>query len=144
MRFSISKEYFVDGGESGFWRIRDLDNRLKDLSDYPGKIAWQRAVVDGEVFDRYPADVRAAFERLTGRSEFSDASKPESPNVVEMIDDEPGSGFNQICRYGYLVEGHAVYCHNDRWLYAPRKCRRTWATGGEVRDEDCRGFEARV
>jgi len=27
-------------------------------------------------------------------------------------------------------------------LDGPRKCRRTWYTGGEVRDQDCEGYEA--
>lgn len=62
-----------------------------------------------------------------------------SLNIVEMVADE--SSFNQPCRFGNLVEGHAVYCHNDAWVDSPRKCRRTWYTGGEVRDEDCPGFE---
>lgn len=61
-------------------------------------------------------------------------------NLVEMIDDDPESGFNQPCRYGNLVAGHAVYCHNTEWPDAPRKCRRTWYTGGQKRDEDCPGF----
>lgn len=60
-----------------------------------------------------------------------------SANIVELIE---GSECNQPCKHGHLVEGHAVYCHNDAWKDAPRKCRRTWYTGGEVRDEDCPGF----
>jgi hypothetical protein len=61
-------------------------------------------------------------------------------NIVELVGDP---SFNQSCRFGSLVEGHAVYCHNDWWVDAPRKCRRTWYTGGEIRDEDCPGFEPR-
>jgi hypothetical protein len=34
-----------------------------------------------------------------------------------------------------------VYCHNQTWKDAPRKCRRTWYTGGEINDEDCPGYE---
>lgn len=59
-------------------------------------------------------------------------------NIVEMIED---GEFNQSCKHGNLVDGHAVYCHNDKWKEAPRKCRNTWYTGGESRDEDCPGFE---
>ena len=62
-------------------------------------------------------------------------------NLVEWIADSDDSAFDQPCRYGHRVEGHAVYCHNDWWPDAPTKCRRTWYTGGEVRDEDCPGFE---
>ena len=60
-------------------------------------------------------------------------------NLVELIAD---SEFNQRCIHGNLVDGHAVYCHNQTWPNAPRKCRRSWYTGGKVRDEDCEGFEA--
>lgn len=61
-------------------------------------------------------------------------------NVVELMptDDE---AFDQPCKFGHRVEGHAVYCHNDAWPDGPRKCRRTWYTGGEVKDEDCPGFQ---
>ena len=63
-------------------------------------------------------------------------------NIVEMIQ-EPGSdcAFDQPCKFGHRVEGHAVYCHNDAWQDGPRKCRRTWYTGGESKDEDCPGFQ---
>ena len=63
------------------------------------------------------------------------------PFVVELIADDD-CAFDQPCRYGHRVEDHAVYCHNATWKDAPAKCRRTWYTGGRVRDEDCPGFEA--
>lgn len=59
-------------------------------------------------------------------------------NLVELVSDE--SAFDQPCKYGNRVETHAVYCHNDQWKDAPRKCRRTWYTGGREKDEDCQGF----
>lgn len=62
-------------------------------------------------------------------------------NLVEMICGGGDSAFDQPCKFGHRVENHAVYCHNDKWADAPRKCRRTWYTGGEVRDEDCEGYE---
>lgn len=52
------------------------------------------------------------------------------------------SAHDQPCKHGNRVDGHAVYCHNEEWPDAPRKCRRTWYTAGEVRDEDCPGFAA--
>ncbi len=64
------------------------------------------------------------------------------PSLVEVFAGE--QGFDQPCRFGNHVGGHAVYCHNGWWIDAPRKCRRTWFTGGEVRDEDCPGFEPNV
>jgi hypothetical protein len=64
-------------------------------------------------------------------------------NVVElMTEGDEGGGFNQPCAFGCLAEGHAVYCHNTGWPDSPRKCRRTWYTGGLERDEDCPGFVA--
>ena len=70
-------------------------------------------------------------------------------NLVELLatDEDTDCGFDQKCRYGHRVDGHAVYCHNDNWPDAPRKCRRTWYHGEdyaeehELRDEDCEGYE---
>jgi len=62
-------------------------------------------------------------------------------NLVEMIAEPDECAFDQPCAHGHRVEGHAVYCHNTEWKNAPRKCRRTWYTGGRVRDEDCDGFK---
>lgn len=59
-------------------------------------------------------------------------------NLVELMSDE--SAFDQPCKYGNRVETHSVYCHNEK-DGMPRKCHRTWYTGGNVRDEDCEGFE---
>jgi len=61
-------------------------------------------------------------------------------NLVEMVED---GEWNQACRWGHLIPGHAVYCHHPTWADAPRKCRRTWYTGGKQKDEDCEGFEKR-
>lgn len=62
-------------------------------------------------------------------------------NLVELVSGEE-MAFDQPCAHGNRCGGHAVYCHNDEWKDAPRKCRRTWYTGGEFRDEDCPGFKA--
>lgn len=62
-------------------------------------------------------------------------------NLVEMCADEDEQS-ETPCAFGNLVEGHSVYCHNDEWKEGPRKCRRTWYTGGEERDEACPGFKA--
>ena len=62
-------------------------------------------------------------------------------NLVEMVADGDDCAFDQPCKFGHRVEGHAVYCHNDEWYDSPRKCRRTWYTGGEVKDETCPGFQ---
>ena len=57
---------------------------------------------------------------------------------------EKDDAFDQPCKYGHRVGGHAVYCHNEWWNGAPRKCRRTWYTGGEVKDEDCQGYRSNL
>ncbi len=57
--------------------------------------------------------------------------------LVEILADE--SSFDQSCAYGNRVESHSVYCHNDN--IPCRKCRRTWYTGGKVKDEDCSGYK---
>jgi hypothetical protein len=63
-------------------------------------------------------------------------------NVVELMTlGEDDNAFDQPCRFGHRVEGHAVYCHHDDWEDSPRKCRRSWYTGGKIKDEDCAGFE---
>lgn len=62
-------------------------------------------------------------------------------NFVEIAADPVECAFDQPCRFGNRVDGHAVYCHNDAWTDGPRKCRRSWYTGGETKDEDCPGFE---
>jgi hypothetical protein len=63
-------------------------------------------------------------------------------NIVEEIQpDDADCAFDQPCGFGHRVEGHAVYCHNAGWADSPRKCRRTWATDGEIKDEDCPGFQ---
>ena len=65
-------------------------------------------------------------------------------NLVEMVAGDDEQSFNQKCKYGNLVDGHAVYCHNES-PEAPRKCRHTWYYGKNEKgcqDEDCPLFEA--
>jgi hypothetical protein len=62
-------------------------------------------------------------------------------NIVELVADADDCAFDQRCKFGHRVEGHAVYCHNDAWVDGPRKCRRSWYTNGQTRDEDCPGFQ---
>lgn len=64
-------------------------------------------------------------------------------NIVELVASVEGDecAFDQRCRFGHRVEGHAVYCHNSEWDDAPRKCRRSWYTNGRIKDEECAGFE---
>lgn len=141
-RYGIETRYtFGTGKPVGEYRIRDYEAERDENYDAP--VVWSRPkTADDEKLDFYPADVRAEFERLSGRGEFIDWDEPPPmPNLVELIADEDECAWDQPCAFGNRVDGHAVYCHNDKWLYAPRKCRRTWYTGGEVKDEDCRGFK---
>lgn len=62
-------------------------------------------------------------------------------NLVELVAEDEECAFDQPCAHGRRVESYAVYCHNENWEEAPRKCRRTWYTGGEERDEDCPGYK---
>lgn len=61
-------------------------------------------------------------------------------NLVEMFADPDDMSFNQQCKHGNLVSGHAVYCHSDN-PEALRKCRCSWYTGGRVKDEECPFYE---
>lgn len=62
-------------------------------------------------------------------------------NLVEMITEDDKQAFDQPCKFGNRCEGHAVYCHNAEWKNAPRKCRRSWYTGGMEKDQDCEGYQ---
>jgi len=139
-KYGIETRYGIKEGMKGEYRICDYDERNES---YEPKVVWSRPLTeDDEKLDWYPDDLRAEYERLCGRPEFITWDEPPTmPNLVELISDEDENAWDQPCAFGYRVDGHAIYCHNEKWLYAPRKCRRTWYTGGEVRDEDCRGFK---
>jgi len=61
-------------------------------------------------------------------------------SLVELVVDEDDCAFDQECRFGHRVEGHAVYCKCPRWG-SPRKCYHGWYTGGKLRDSECPFFE---
>jgi len=70
----------------------------------------------------------------------------ENINLVEIMAWDEEQSFNQKCKYGNLVEGHSVYCHNKS-KDAPRKCRHTWYFGEKekgMQDEDCPLFELNI
>lgn len=58
-------------------------------------------------------------------------------NIVELMADDEDCAWDQPCKYGHRVGGHAVYCHNDEWLDGPRKCRRGAA---DYLHKDCPGY----
>jgi hypothetical protein len=59
------------------------------------------------------------------------------PGLVEMVAGSDECGFDQPCAFGYRVEAHAVYCHNEKWPNSPRKCRRNRT---DFKHEDCPGY----
>lgn len=119
-----------------FWQIVKIGEY--DENDEQ-KVVWEADYKDTENDPLYPpAIVRAKYEELIGHQ--PEAQSDPIVNLVEMMADED-CAFDQPCAYGHRVEGHAVYCHNTTWLYAPCKCRRTWYTGGTERDEDCEGYK---
>lgn len=130
---------FGGAGKSGEWCVTDL-SKAGPENDYDGEILFRHPYSDEEDGDEPPAPVREVYEKLIGYVPGAPQAPPE--NLVELMADEDGSAFDQPCAFGHRVDSHAVYCHNTSWLYAPRKCRRTWYTGGEIRDEDCKGFRA--
>lgn len=125
--------------EGGFWLILDKKGKPSDHV-LDGKIVFKLPYLkEHDDLEEPPLELRQKYEELI---EYKQGDKiPGCLNLVEaMRSQDDDCAFDQSCQYGHRVEGHAVYCHNDTWLYAPRKCRRTWYTGGRIRDEDCPGF----
>lgn len=138
-RFTYVMQY--DGDEC-VWRVYDTSRRydkaLPELDQVWGELVLTLRTPQEWEGDGPHPELRKEYERIIGYD--PNAQADDVINLVEMIADEDG-GFDQPCAYGNRVESHAVYCHNTRWLYAPRKCRRTWYTHGERRDEDCEGYK---
>lgn len=125
--------------EGSFWEIIDTKK-----GPYPGKIIFRYPFDLERDFglDEPPPVVRKEYERLIG---WKQGTVRESPvNVVEIIAGDD-CAFDQPCRFAYRVEQHAVYCHNQTWLYAPGKCRRCSKTGDGHEDchshATCPGYE---
>lgn len=71
-------------------------------------------------------------------------TKNHELSLMELVTEDEQQSFNQRCRFGNLIEGHAVYCHCEN-PESPRKCRQTWYFGEKAKgrqDEDCKFFEA--
>lgn len=122
-----------DGSDGGYWSFGHGDDQ---------NVVFKHPYSEGETLDP-PQAVRAEYERLIGYDPDYDPN--HAPTLGEICftgdDEDEQGGFNQPCRFGNLAPGHKVYCTNAKWLYAPGKCCRTWYTGGEVRDEDCEGYQ---
>lgn len=134
-RYTYSHIHFGEG--NGEWRIQDMGTKGYCNSNDP--IVFRMPFLPEHwKLDVPPDKLRAKFEELEGRNEFIAYDEPQSVNVVEMIADEDDCAWDQPCAFGHRVESHAVYCHNDKWLYAPRKCRRNRS---DWPHEQCRGFK---
>lgn len=126
------------GCEGDVWYIQDMG--MKDYCSLNDPIVFTLPFLEEHWgLDVPPEEFRNKFEELEGRPEFIDYDDPPSmPNLVEIIADEDACDWDQPCAFGYRVEGHAVYCHNEKWLYAPRKC---WRNRDDQPHEKCRGFK---
>ena len=62
-------------------------------------------------------------------------------NLVELAFSDDGH-WDQKCIHGHRINGHAVYCHNDKWSDSPRKCRRGWPDEVGYEHEKCPGFDS--
>lgn len=124
---------------NGLWAITKRAQSFHSVGDPE---VWTCPHDDSGDDGQPPAALRAKFEELIGWT--PPVEPPPSPaNIVEMIADGDDCAFDQPCMYGHRVEGHAVYCHNTSWLYAPRKCRRRQnenAYGEAWPHEGCAGF----
>lgn len=128
--------YYWTSNGNGEMICRLADYSIKnDGNSWMGETILEVICDDGDLSP--PDKIRAEYERLI---EWSPGDSTGcAANLVEIIDGD--SGFNQKCKFGNLVEEHAVYCHNHTWLYSPRKCRRSWYTRGQTKDEDCEGYQ---
>ena len=108
-----------------------------DLFDFKkAKVFLEFLHPEGYSDDEPPEPVRKEYERLIGWTPESVSAAPV--NIVEAFAGDD-CAFDQPCVYGHRVEQHAVYCHNQTWLYAPRKCRRS-RHRPDYLHKDCKGF----
>lgn len=139
--FGMQLCFGARGGEYQIYERQDGAFNGMDRDGNEVGVVWRRAYDDNEDLGQYfwPADMRAEYERLTGKAEFSPQEPPA--NIVEMVADPDECAFDQPCRFGHRVECHAIYCHNDGWLYAPRKCRRSKDPNDDFAQQKCPGFQ---
>lgn len=120
--YSLSRTYSTKhpGGE---WHITDCGTKGYCLSTDP--VVWRAPVIEPAYDERGEpaANVRAEYERLLGFDPMTWQNEG-AVNLVEVMMADDDCAFDQPCKWGHRVDGHAVYCHNPTWLYAPGKCRR--------------------
>jgi len=121
-----------------YWYIQDMGN--KGYASFDDPIVFKLPFLEEHwKLDVPPKEFRDKYEELSGRAEFDVVNEEKNANIVELIADEDDCAWDQPCAFGYRVESHAVYCHNDKWLYAPYKCRRG---SDDYPHNTCRGYKA--
>jgi hypothetical protein len=142
-RYSYQVKFYGRG--RGEWQIIDMGN--KGYANVNDPAVWTMAYSpEHDKFDEPPSEFREKYEALLRESGWHPQQPDSSVNLVEMIANQDECAWDQPCAYGYRVEDHAVYCHNEHWLYSPRKCRRH--RGPSVWGDDpwpheqCPGFKA--
>lgn len=146
-RYTYSHVFSDENNWKGEWLITDKGDKGYSLPADP--VVWRSRCENSPDTDdgQPPIELREKYESLLRDSGFDVSTAVGSPvNIVEMIADEEDCAFDQPCAHGHRVDSHAVYCHNEAWLYAPRKCRRTQGPsfcGDNARPhEKCAGFLA--
>lgn len=116
--------YRRSDGKTHLWLIVDCGPDCdRDVLTAP--VVWSMPWLDEHNgLDEPPLELRQKYEALLTESGFRIEEEAEHPNLVEMVADSDECAWDQPCAHGHRVGGHAVYCHNSRWLYAPTKCHR--------------------
>lgn len=131
---------FDDKG--GHWDIVDMGD--KGYGSFSDPVVWSMPhLEDHWTLGEPPIEFRQKYEQMLRDSGWQPEPEP-AVNLVEMIADQADCAFDQPCFYGHRIETHAVYCHNESWLYSPRKCRRrqaaSWINQTPWPHEECPGY----
>lgn len=141
MHYFLQLQFGAGAGRSGAYQIIASSKNYRPSQSE--RVVFSRAYVQDEDLGEYfwPADVRAKYEQLTGKPEFSEPAKKPFNIVPALLADDDEIVYDCPCAWAQRVEDHAVYCENAGWLYSPRKCRRgPGAWGGLPKQETCPGF----
>lgn len=141
-RYAYQIQFTAEGGK---WQITDMGD--KGYSSFLDPVVWEMPYLSAhDGLGEPPPEFREKYEALLRASGWVPQQREPTVNLVEMIADQDECAWDQPCAFGYRVEQHAVYCHNETWLYAPRKCRRHKGASIWSDDpwphEECPGYKA--
>lgn len=103
------------------------------------EIVFKMPFLEGDFdLEEPPEKLKEKYEHLIGWQSSSLLKKPF--NIIESLSDD--CAYDQPCIYGLRVEQHAVYCHNEAWLYAPKKCHRSIEKTDKRYYTNCPGFKS--